>query len=491
MTDWTKYSNTVPREHQLEALNFIETNSRDYSGILLSMGTGKTLIYLSWAYKQFAEGKISAILWGAPKGAYGNFLSEIEKHTPKNLLIDVVQWVGQNEKKMQEFSQVLLKRDGRLKIFVFNVEAISSKKSRCLAFCQKFIKTHKTSFAIDEASCIKNMSSIRTEMALKLAANADYRHAITGSAITESPIDLWGICSFMHPQALGFTSYFAFRGTFCDMNKEKIYVKGEERTINSISGFKRLDKLRQKLDRFCFIRTKEQCLDLPPKIYVTRSVEMPEEQRKIYEEFKKNLIIEIEEGTASATIVLSKLTKLQQISNGYIKLDDGSIKYLPNGRLEVLFEILEEIGNESKVIIWAPFRPLISILEKAISDKYGKDSLVTFFGDTNIEDRIANVKRFQEDPKCRYFIGNPSVGGYSITLTAAHDVIYYSNNYSADQRWQSEDRAHRIGQEQSVTYIDLLCENSLDSRVLKILQSKKDIASMVLGDKSTALELLA
>ena len=454
------------------------------------MGTGKTLIYLKWAYDKYVNGEITAILWAAPKGAYGNFVSEIIAHTSPELKekIDLVKWVGQNDTRIKVFTEKLLKRDGRLKIFLFNIEAISSKRSRCLAFCNKFLTFHHTAFAIDEASCIKNSTSIRTDMALKLGLKAKYNHAITGSAITNSPIDLWTICGFMSPAALGFSSYYSFRGTYCDMAKQSIYIKGKEESVNKIVGYKKLDRLRDKLDKFCFIRTKEQCIDLPPKVYVTRSVEMTDEQKEIYLDFKKNLIVEVEQGTASATIVLAKLTKLQQISNGYIKLDNGQIQQIPNGRLATLLDILEEI--DGKVIIWAPFRPLISIISEAIKEKYGPESYVTYFGDTTTEDRVKNVEVFQKDERCRYFIGNPSVGGYSITLTAAHDVIYYSNNYSADQRWQSEDRAHRIGQNNSVTYVDLICEGSLDKRVLQVLQDKKDISSMVLGDKKRVLEFL-
>ena len=188
-----KVLKTELRDHQIECFEFL--NNNPYGGILLPMGTGKTLIYLKLAYEQFKKGQISAIMFAAPKGAYGNFITEVEKHTEQSLLknIDLVQWVGQNDRKIEEFSKVLLKKDGRLKIFVFNIEAISSKRSRCLAFCTKFLTIHATSFAIDEASCIKNSSSIRTEMALTLSKKAKYRFAITGSAITNSPINLWTI----------------------------------------------------------------------------------------------------------------------------------------------------------------------------------------------------------------------------------------------------------------------------------------------------------
>ena len=94
-----------------------------------------------------------------------------------------------------------------------------------------------------------------------------------------------------------------------------------------------------------------------------------------------------------------------------------------------------------------------------------------------------NIKKFQDDPRCRFMVGTPSTGGYGITLTAATTVIYYSNGYDLEKRLQSEDRAHRIGQQKSVTYVDLICNETVDEKIVEALRKKINIASEVLGEE--------
>lgn len=483
--EMTKYTASDPYGHQLECFDMFK--DQRYGGILLPMGTGKTLIYISLAVKAYFEEKITGILFLAPKGSYGNFTQEFAKHAPENLQYDMVQWTGQSGKKEEEL-KTLFERGNKLKVFVVNLEALSRKKTRALNWCTRFVIIHKASVAVDEASKIKNMSAITTGNTIDLGKKAVHKFIITGSGITNSPMDLWAPTQFLDPRALGFDSFYSFRGTFCELGKDFTYVAGKKKEFIAVKGYRKLDKLRELLDRFCYIKTKEQCVDLPPKIYTKRFVDMHPEQAALYKEFEKELIILVNDQTVSASVVLTKLMKLQQIANGYVSDDDKNLHEIPNGRLEALLEALDEI--EGKVIIWVPFRPLIKIISEAIKKKYGQNSYVTYFGDTDAADRIANVKRFQEDAECRYFVGNPSVGGYSITLTASHDVIYYANNYSADQRWQSEDRCHRIGQDSPVTYVDLICRGTIDSRILKVLQQKRDIASLVMGDKKQVMQFL-
>ena len=119
----------------------------------------------------------------------------------------------------------------------------------------------------------------------------------------------------------------------------------------------------------------------------------------------------------------------------------------------------------------------------AIKKKYGKESVVSLYGEVSVEDRSAYVERFQNDDRCRFLVGNPSVGGYGLTLTAARHVIYFSNSYNLEVRWQSEDRAHRHGQTKSVTYIDLIADKTLDEFILKTLNSKMKLSAQTLGEE--------
>ena len=149
--------------------------------------------------------------------------------------------------------------------------------------------------------------------------------------------------------------------------------------------------------------------------------------------------------------------------------------------MEELLNVLEE--TEGKVIIWANYRYSIFDIEKNLKKKFGDDTVVTSFGDTKDQDRQEIVARFQDEKSpVRFFVANQQTGGYGLTLTAAHTVVYFSNNYDLEKRIQSEDRAHRIGQKNNVTYIDIICENTVDENIVASLRNKIDLASQSLGE---------
>ena len=173
--------------------------------------------------------------------------------------------------------------------------------------------------------------------------------------------------------------------------------------------------------------------------------------------------------------------RLQQITCGHFTDDNGSIQSIKNNRIDELMSVLEDV--EGKAIIWAHYQYDINKIIEAINNEYGPGSFVDYYGLTPKEERQDNIKRFQEDPKCRFFIGTPSTGGYGITLTAANTVIYYSNGYDLEKRLQSEDRAHRVGQKKPVTYVDINAENTVDEKIVKALRKKINIASEVLGEQ--------
>jgi SNF2 family DNA or RNA helicase len=180
---------------------------------------------------------------------------------------------------------------------------------------------------------------------------------------------------------------------------------------------------------------------------------------------------------------MTMLLRLHQITCGYLPTDDGQSEPVPlkNNRMDELLSVLEE--TEGKVIIWANYRYSIFDIEQNLQKKFGEDSVVTYFGDTKDKDRQETVKKFQ-DPKSpvRFFVANQQTGGYGLTLTAAHTVVYYSNNYDLEKRIQSEDRAHRIGQKNNVTYIDIICEKTVDENIVSSLRNKIDLASQSLGE---------
>ena len=136
------------------------------------------------------------------------------------------------------------------------------------------------------------------------------------------------------------------------------------------------------------------------------------------------------------------------------------------------------------MIIWATYVHNINEIIASLNDKYGSESVVSIFGETSQSDRMLAVDRFQNDNKCRFFVGNPTTGGYGLTLTAAKYVIYYSNNYNLEVRKQSEDRAHRIGQTKNVVYIDIMAKDTIDEKIVQALKRKNQLSAKTLGDKA-------
>jgi SNF2 family DNA or RNA helicase len=300
---------------------------------------------------------------------------------------------------------------------------------------------------------------------------------MTGSPITKNPLDLYTQCEFLDPWLLDFASYYSFRNRYAEM--KTMHVRG--RSIQVVKEFRHLGELSDTVKEFSYRVLKEDCLDLPPKNFVKRHITLTSDQKKIYEQMKKHAIAMLNKKVTTTVTVLTQLMRLHQITCGYVTADDGTVQGVESNRLKELMSILEEV--EGKVIIWANYQFSVSDIMKEIGKVYGEDSYVHYYGLTPQEDRQDYIRKFQNDPKCRFIIGTPQTGGYGITLTQANTVIYYSNGYDLEKRLQSEDRAHRIGQKKNVTYIDIIAEDTIDEKIVEALRSKIDIASQVMGEE--------
>jgi len=356
-----------------------------------------------------------------------------------------------------------------------NVEALSTDKG--VKYASKFLNSHKTLMAVDESTTIKNPSAKRTKNIIGLGKIAKYKRIMTGSPITKNPLDLYSQCEFLDPWLLDFTSYYAFRNRYAEM--KTMHAHG--RSIQIVDKFKNLSELSETVKTFSDRVLKEDCLDLPDKIYMKRNIKLSPDQFKLYKQMKDQAIAMLNGKVTSTMTVLTQLMRLHQITCGHFTADDGSTQAIANNRIGELMDVLEEI--EGKAIIWAHYQYDIVNIIKNVVKKYGEGSIVDYYGLTPQEDRQPNIKKFQSDPKCRFMVGTPSTGGYGITLTAANTVIYYSNGYDLEKRLQSEDRAHRIGQRKPVTYVDLICDDTVDEKIVKALRKKINIASEVLGEE--------
>jgi SNF2 family DNA or RNA helicase len=466
---------TKPYEHQLIALE--KSWDKEEYAYFMEMGTGKSKVLIDNIAILYDKGKINGVLIVAPKGVYKNwYSSEIPTHLASHVQYKSVLWTASISKTKQEELNSLFKSDFNLHVLVMNVEAFSTKKG--LQFALKFLNSHKTLMAVDESTTIKTPSAKRTKSILALSKSAVYRRILTGSPITKSPLDLYTQCGFLNDELLGFSSYYAFRSRYAHMVERNF----GGRRVQIVKNYQRLDELSKLIEPFSYRVLKEDCLDLPDKIYIRREIELTDEQLKLYTTMKQMALATLNGKMLTAPNVLTQLMRLHQITCGHFKSDDGKIQELKNNRLEELMSILEE--TEGKAIIWANYIYDIERISAAIKKEYGDDSVVEYYGAIHTDERQKNIERFQ-DPRStfRFFIGNPQTGGYGITLTAANTVIYYSNGYDLEKRLQSEDRAHRIGQKKSVTYIDLIAEKTIDEKIVKALRKKIDIASQIMGEE--------
>ena len=465
---------TKPYAHQLTALE--KSWNKENFAYFMEMGTGKTKVLIDNVAMLYDKGKIDGALIIAPKGVVKTWYEqELPTHLPDHIENVSVLWQPNITKTQQEKLDSLFEIDTALHILIMNVEALSTEKG--VKFATKFINSHKTMMAIDESTTIKTPSARRTKNIINLGLNAKYKRIMTGSPITKNPLDLYTQCEFLDPWLLDFASYYAFRNRYAEM--KTMHIRG--RSIQVVDKFQNLGELSDIVKEFSYRVLKEDCLDLPPKVFIKRHITLTADQKRVYEQMKEQAIAHLNGKVTTTMTVLTQLMRLHQITCGYVTADDGTTQQVESNRLNELMSILED--TDGKVIIWANYQLSVGEIIKKIIKVYGPDSYVHYYGLTPQEDRQDFIRKFQNDPKCRFIIGTPQTGGYGITLTEANTVVYYSNGYDLEKRLQSEDRAHRIGQKKTVTYIDLIAEDTIDEKIVEALRKKINIASEVMGEE--------
>ena len=465
---------TKPYAHQLKALE--KSWDKEVYAYFMEMGTGKSKVLIDNLAMLYDKGKVNGALIVAPKGVVGTwYKNELPDHLPDHIDNKTVLWQAMINKTQEKKLNTLFETGEELHILIMNVEAFSTKKG--VDFARKFLSCHNTLMAIDESTTIKNPGAKRTKNILGLSKYSKYRRILTGSPVTKSPLDLYTQCQFLDPWLLGHASYYGFRTRYAIMKNANF----NGRSVQIVVGYHNLGELSEKLQPFSYRVLKDDCLDLPEKTFIKRIVQLSPDQAKLYQQMKEKALAVLNGKMVSTTTVMTQLMRLQQITCGHFTADDGSTQEIPNNRIDELTDVLEEI--EGKVVIWGHWQKDINQIIKAIVKEYGEKSVVDYYGLTPKNERQKNIDKFQTDPDCRFFVGTPATGGYGITLTAASNMIYYSNGYNLEFRTQSEARIDRIGQKYPMTYIDIICENTVDERIVKALRKKINIASQVMGEE--------
>jgi hypothetical protein len=456
---------TEPRKHQVSALE--KMGDKHTFGLFMDVGTGKSWTTIAVMGRRFCAGESDHALIISKNGVQIQWVAEqIPLHLHHDIPFKTM--VYRNSSVLDKNLDQLLASDG-LKIFAMNVESIATPTGFDAA--ARFLRAANGSGAIylDESQTIKSAGAKRTRAALRLAKLAKYRMILTGTPISKDVVDLYSQLSFLDHDILGTTRKADFIRDYCVTVMTPF---GEE-----IIGQKNVEVLQAKMDPHIFRITSAEALDLPPKVYDQIPFELSEEQLHLIRQIKNDYYTSDAAGESTVSNAAAALTRIQQVSCGFLPLDDGTVRELPNPRLEALLSLLEQ--REGKAIIWCRFNEDIKRVWQALSPLG-----VHYFGKTSPADRETALSAFMDpDSGIRYLIANPEAAGTGLNLQGACQTnVYYSNSFNALSRWQSEGRTWRDGTTGSVTYFDLVANRSPDKRVLKNLSDKKSISDLNLDE---------
>ena len=458
-TDYT--FKTKPFDHQIQCFNFFK--EINIGGLFLEMGLGKTKVVIDIISYFRLMGKVTKpVLYVCPNSILENVKREFELHSP--LEWDICVLYGPKQKKIN----LLAEKEHDL--FIINYEAVRTIEQ---ALTMKDFDV----IICDESTRIKNPRALCAKALHRLGARVKYRYILTGTPITQNAVDVYSQFKFLEPSIFS-PSFYAFKNKYAIMGGFQNH---------QITGYRNLEDLHEKIFSVALRFTKKECLDLPDKIYEVKQFDLTPEEQKLYEMIKENILTEIADKKITAQLAITKLTKLMQIASGFVIDDEGgTMVFEKASKLKLLKELIEDILPH-KIIIWNNFTANIDMVSSLLSSMNIQH--VTFDGRIKQTDRHALVEEFQNNPDCKVFVGQIRTGGMGLNLTAASYVIYFTNTYSLADRLQSEDRAHRIGQVNKVTYIDLVARGTIEKSILSILQKKLSIAKLVIDN--TSLEDLA
>lgn len=443
--------------------------------LFMRMGSGKSKAAIDLATAAFYEQLIEGVILICPNAVKPVWLADhgqIIEHSPCPTL-------RVNVEADFDASMVPVKRD-RLTWCVVGVEAFSQGKTfdRVLPWARH----HRVAVIVDESSRIKTPSTIRTEKIVELGREAQMRGIMTGTAVTRLIMDLFSQFEFLDPNIIGAGDFYAFRNRYAIMGGFK---------NKKVVGYDHVDELFSLVEPYVYICDKPK--GLPQKIFAPpRTVQLSAEQKDKYRELKKGEVKEV-----SVANILNKMAKLQEIVGGFLREDpirtldpltgrerrtQGKIIWeLPDDKNPKLIELhnyVEEAGDEP-IIVWAKYRWELTRIQRALSQHGVCETLHGGVPDDMTEEgRTARIRRFQQG-EARYMAATQQVGGIGHTMTAAHLMLYYSNTQSLEDRLQSEDRIHRIGQEDDCVYTDLIAEKTVDIPILESIKDKKTLDEYV------------
>jgi SNF2 family DNA or RNA helicase len=534
-------SSALPDDFAHQAELVAKTWERDAYAVFWQMGCGKTRPTIQTFARWFTLGRLDGVIVIAPDGVHRNWpTDELPAHCAIPwIAIDYHSSLAGLRRQLDWEAAVLEAPRGVLPFVAVTYDAI--KTASGIGFLRRFAKRYpRYAAGLDESSRCKNGKAERTKVAKTIAHGSTVRRILSGTPVSNGPRDIYSQMEILDPafwKKRGIGSLAAFESKYCVKKKITIGVKADPsfmaaqtiapssdedvaafeaaleagtlvtesvarppatpatsdagdakpktgRTIEVIVGYRNLDHLNKLIESSSSRLTKEEAgLNLPPKLYQRIPFELAPEQRKKYDALRRQCLVELDGGKViTATMAIVKILRLHQIACGYLPSPDDPdgdpIMLCDDGedpRFEHFKERIEDTPGQ--VIIWCRFTLDVNRICAHLGKEAARyDGLVT-----RPSDRAAAIDEFRKGNR-RYFVAKPSAIGMGVTLVNTHDVIYYSNSFVLDDRLQSEDRCHRIGQHNPVTYADLEALHTVDSRILTSLRSKHDVAAQVVGD---------
>jgi helicase-like protein/SNF2 domain-containing protein len=484
-------------KHQLEAARLLYNN--DVFALIMEQGTGKSRPVLDDWVERVKAGSVQDLVVFAPKGAYMNWIGdeneagEVEKWIPPEIRAHmyIAPWIsGAKAHQKQALKDLLHAKSPRF--LAMNIEALN-REGLAREYLQKFIDNHKVIGVIDESTTICHEEAARTKFILRqLSYRFKARRILSGLVAPESPLDLYTQYCYLDWKIIGQRTFWGFKNRYAIMKQVDFRpmaqrsldeAKGKKpRAASVVVDYRNLEELNAKIMRYSYRVLKEDVLDIPPKIYKFYDVDLTEEQQRIYVEMRDIAMARLaNDEFSTAKMKLDQLGKLQHILCGHVRKESGELEDIPENRTSAVADILHT--HNGKAIIWAPYPQALRKIRDRLQDEFGPDSTVSFWGEIRQEERMEARARIQNDDACRFIVSNQSVGKFGNTWTSCNLVIYYANSFDNEDRQQSEDRPHRIGQTRAVTYIDLRARGTLDDKLIRVLRKKMSIAAEIQGDK--------
>lgn len=448
---------TTMFDHQKKAAKIGIT--LDNTALLMEQGTGKTLSAIAVATYRYLKGQVKRILIVAPKSVLPEWSRQFGEHT--DIPYEVRSLEGLKKQKKVEAIQNWEGVEG-LQGIVINYESVWRLE-------KELIKWKPDMIIADESQKIKRHGSKQSKSMHKLGKVAKYRMILTGTPVTQSPLDFFSQYKFLQPDLFG-ENFRKFRDRYAIMGGYQGY---------QVVGYQNLEELADKAHSIAYRVTKDEALDLPEIVHQNLYAELEPAAMRQYKQLAKESILKLGSETVTAPIVLTQLMRLQQITGGFIKTEEDNVVQISKAKLGVLKDKLEDIMEAGKkVVIFARFISEIEAISDILNELNVKHHTLT--GQT--KDRGELINDFQNNPETRAFVINPKTGGTGITLTAADTAIFYSKDYSLETYLQALARIHRIGQERKVTILHIVAQGTVDEAITERLKEKKDLADLVVDD---------